>query len=59
MAVDREEFQQMLEDCEERESKLTEWEQGFIQSMRDKFDRGYPITEPMDETLTKIWEKVT
>lgn len=54
-----EEHQQMVEDCENRESKLTEWEAGFIQSIREQLDRGRALSEKQAQTLDSIWERVT
>ena len=53
------ETDQMIADCEKRGDKLSEWEQNFIQSIREQFDRRGSISEKQDEILNKIWEKVT
>lgn len=45
----------MIDDCINRESKLNEWELGFIQSISEKDSR----TEKQIETLHKIWDKIT
>jgi hypothetical protein len=50
-----EEISQMIEDCEKRQSKLSEWEQDFIQSISEKDS----LTEKQIGILEKIWEKVT
>lgn len=50
---------QLIADCEAREEKLTEWEQGFIQSIREQFDRRGSLSERQREILDKIWERVT
>lgn len=34
----------MVADCEERESKLSDWERGFIQSLREELDEIDPTT---------------
>jgi len=53
-----EEQQQMMEDCEARESKLTDWERGFIDSMtRRRPD--LPLSQSQAETLDRIWDRVT
>lgn len=54
-----EEIDQMLEDCEDRISKLSEWEVNFVASLRARQEKGYSITDKQDETLEKIWNKVT
>ena len=43
----QDEYQQMIKDCENRESKLSEWEENFIDSLYDWI---------ADD---KIWERVT
>lgn len=45
----------MIDDCMNRSSKMSEWEQNFIESIADKdflSDRQIVI-------LNKIWDKVT
>ena len=54
-----EEIQQMLDDCESRESKLTEWEAGFIDSISDQFAKKGSLSEKQDERLESIWNRVT
>lgn len=49
----------MIEDCEKRQSKLTEWEVGFIDSIRKRIDDDLPLTEKQEEKLNAIWERVT
>jgi hypothetical protein len=59
MSGDRDEHTQMVADCMNRESKLSDWERGFIDSMYNRLLKGGSLTAPMDKTLTEIWEKVT
>jgi hypothetical protein len=49
----------MLEDCEKRESKLSEWETGFIDSLSVQIGRGRVPTPKQIEKLDAIWERVT
>ena len=49
----------MIEDCEKRESKLSDWERAFIDSCSYKLAHGRSLTAPMEKTLEEIWEKVT
>lgn len=49
----------MIDDCEKRESKLTEWESGFIDSIRNRLEQEKPLSSKQTETLDKIWERVT
>lgn len=53
------EISQMIADCEARESRLSEWERGFIDSISKQVDQGRSLTEKQDETLNKIWDRVT
>lgn len=59
MATWTDEYLQMVEDCEKRESRLTEWEQGFINSIRHRLEEEKPLTPKQIETLDNIWERAT
>lgn len=52
-----EEQAQLIEDCEARESRLSEWERSFIASI--SFKPGITLSPKQAETLERIWEKVT
>lgn len=54
-----EEQRQMLIDCENRESKLTDWERTFIDSLADQMAKGRRLSEKQAERLDEIWERVT
>ena len=54
-----EEYLQMIEDCEKRESRLTEWEVGFIDSIAKQLERERPLSPKQLETLDGIWERAT
>jgi hypothetical protein len=49
----------MVEDCENRESKLTDWERGFIDSISKQMADGRALSEKQAERLDAIWERVT
>lgn len=53
------EYRTMCEDCEKRESRLTEWEQNFVQSITEQLDAMRSLTAKQIETLEMIWEKAT
>ena len=55
------EYMTLVEDCEKRESRLTEWEQGFIDSIRNRLekDEPRPLSPKQIETLDEIWERAT
>jgi hypothetical protein len=57
IAVD--EIEAMIHDCEERESKLSDWERGFIDSIGVQFSRGNGLSVKQIEKLEAIWNRVT
>ena len=52
------EHQTMLDDCEARESKLTEWEAKFIASLQEQIAER-SLSQRQVEILERIWERVT
>lgn len=54
-----EEHKQMVKDCEKRSSRLDDWSQDFIKSLREQIDSGKPLTEKQATKLDEIWEKAT
>jgi hypothetical protein len=59
MSTDRDEQVTMIEDCEKRESKLSDWERSFIDSISMQLSNGGALTEKQAETLDAIWERIT
>jgi hypothetical protein len=53
------EYQSMISDCENRESRLSEWEQEFIQSLSEQLGTGRTLSIKQIDRLDIIWEKVT
>lgn len=53
------EYLQMIDDCEARESRLTEWQATFIDSIKSQIHNGRTLTGKQIETLDDIWERVT
>lgn len=49
----------MIEDCENRSEQLTEWEAGFIDSIRTRVQRDKPLSMKQAATLNNIWDRVT
>jgi hypothetical protein len=49
----------MVQDCENRESKLTDWERQFVDSIKAQLERSRPLTDKQAETLDSIWNRVT
>ena len=54
-----EEHLTLVEDCINREDRLTEWERGFIDSVQRQLLLGNRLTDKQAEVLERIWEKVT
>lgn len=54
-----EEHAAMLEDCEKRESRMSDWEQKFIDSLGHQITHDRPVSQKQIEVLDRIWEKVT
>jgi len=49
----------LVEDCEAREARLTEWERGFVDSIRRQLEADRPLSKKQGETLDEIWERAT
>lgn len=49
----------MLNDCVEREGKLSDWERGFMSSCLDMTDKHIMLSEKQREILNEVWERVT
>jgi len=54
-----EEHHSMIEDCAIRESRLSEWEASFIESITEQLENEKSLTEKQTDVLNNIWEKVT
>lgn len=50
---------QLIEDCEARESRLTDWERGFIDSIKRQIAEGTRLTKKQAEALDEVWERAT
>lgn len=53
------EYLTLLDDCEIRESRLTEWEASFVDSLRSQIEAGRRPSVKQSDTLDNIWEKAT
>jgi len=49
----------MIEDCLNRESKLSDWEAGFIDTIDSQIRSDGSLTKKQQEKLEQIWEKIT
>ena len=50
---------QLIEDCEARESRLSDWDAQFIDSLRHQIEAGRSLSEKQDSKLNEIWERAT
>jgi hypothetical protein len=55
----QDEYKTMIEDCENRSTKLSDWEHDFIQSLGEQLDNGKTPSPKQIEKLNSIWERVT
>lgn len=59
MSSSPDEHATMIEDCQNREEKLSDWEREFIDSIETQMARGQSLTPKQVDVLDRIWEKVT
>jgi hypothetical protein len=59
MSTWADEYITLIEDCEERSDRLSDWEAGFIDSLRRQLEEGRPPTQKQIDCLDSIWEKAT
>ena len=57
--LSNDEVPQIITDCENRESKLSDWERTFIDSVKTQTTNGRALTEAQKSRLEVIWDKVT
>jgi hypothetical protein len=57
--MDADDIPAYIADCEARESKLSDWERSFIQSISEQFAKTGSLSTKQMERLDEIWEKVT
>lgn len=50
---------QIIQDCEARESQLSDWERGFIDSLSTQLAKGGRMSPAQQAKLDAIWERVT
>lgn len=54
-----EDIDPMISDCEKRQSKLTDWEVNFIDSISKQRGGGRSLTVKQIASLDQIWKRVT
>lgn len=53
------EYLTLLDDCEKREERLTDWERGFVDSLRSQIESGRRPSAKQIEALDNVWERAT
>lgn len=53
------EYRQLIDDCEARESRLSDWDRGFLDSIGTQLDKRVPLSPKQSEKLDEIWERAT
>lgn len=56
---DRDELVTMVNDCQARERRMSEWERSFMDSIELWLGKANDLSPRQIETLHRIWEKVT
>lgn len=59
MSTWADEYITLLDDCEKREDRLTDWERGFIDSLRKQIESDRRPSPKQIDTLDNIWERAT
>ena len=59
MTTWQDEYVTLLDDCERREERLSEWERGFVDSLRRQIEQGRRPTQKQIEALDRAWERAT
>lgn len=55
----QDEYLTMIDDCEKRESRLSDWERTFVESIANQLATGKTLSKAQTEKLDDIWEKAT
>lgn len=53
------EYIEMIKDCENRESRMSEWETNFVADMADRLGDGKSLTPRQAEKLEEVWDRAT
>lgn len=59
MTTWQDEYVTLLDDCEAREERLSDWERGFCDSLRRQLEQGRRPTSKQIEALDRAWERAT
>ena len=50
---------QLVDDCKKRTDRLSDWENGFIESIEEQMLKGLELSKKQDDRLSIVWEKAT
>ncbi len=53
------EYTTLIEDCEKRSDRLSDWELGFIDSLGRQIADGRRPSQKQIDTLDTVWERAT
>jgi hypothetical protein len=53
------EYITLLDDCEKREDRLTDWERGFVDSLRHQIEVGRRPSAKQIDALDNVWNRAT
>jgi hypothetical protein len=53
------EHAQMCEDCETREQRLSDYERGFVDSIKAQLSAGRTLSKKQADKLEEIWDRAT
>lgn len=59
MADWTDEYRQLIDDCEKRDSKLSAWDVDFLTSISERLDMKKPLSQKQIDVLDGIWERAT
>jgi hypothetical protein len=59
MSTWADEYITLIEDCEKREERLSDWERNFIDSLRRQIEQGRRPTQKQIDCLDTAWERAT
>lgn len=59
MSTWADEYITLLDDCEKREERLTDWERTFVDSLRAQITEGRRPTTKQIDALDRAWERAT
>jgi hypothetical protein len=55
----QDEYLTQITDCEKRESRLSDWDRGFIESLHSQIEKDKVPTAKQIERLDIIWNRAT